>query len=292
MAGRAFCFLGAFGVTSCLILPVGVNSAQAAKSRSASVEKKSEALPDAQSSREAHRKTEARVTKQLIVVLAESWNTHRGELRQFDSTADGPWQQVGDPTPVSLGRYGMAWGRGLLEPTDRQRSKKEGDGRSPAGIFELGTAFGVADTLPASSRNYPYLPVTERSYCVEDTGSANYNRLIDLNESDSQVWQKRSPLLRSDGLFQWGVVVEQNTSPVTVGAGSCIFLHVWRGAHIGTAGCTAMPLEAAAGLVSWLAPKTNARLVQLPRSVYDEVRLKHGLPEVAGTKQNVHGAKH
>ncbi len=278
MAGRALCFLGAFGVASYLILPVGVNPAKAARSGHGPI------------SAEKHQ-VRSPANKQLIVVLAESWNTHRGEMHRFDSTVDGPWQEVGDPTPVSLGRYGMAWGRGLLERTDQQRFKKEGDGRSPAGIFDLGTAFGVADSLPESSRNYPYLPVTSSSYCVEDTGSPNYNRLIDLSEIDSKVWRKRSPLLRSDGLFQWGVVVEQNTSPVTVGAGSCIFLHVWRGAHIGTAGCTAMPLEAASGLVSWLAPHANARLVQLPRSVYDQVREKLGLPQVplqqTGVAKNV-----
>lgn len=286
MAGRVFCFLGAFGVASWLIVPAGMDHARAAKSGNHVDRAKAQphsTAANAESSESS--KKVPRVARQLVVVLADSWNTHRGELRQFDSTVEGPWQQVGDPTPVSLGRYGMAWGRGLLEPTDQQRSKKEGDGRSPAGIFQLGTAFGAAAALPEGSQKYPYLAVTRNNYCVEDTGSPNYNRLIDLDEVDSQVWRKRSPLLRSDGLFQWGVVVEQNTSPVSVGAGSCIFLHVWRGAHIGTAGCTAMPLEAASALVSWLAPKTNARLVQLPRNIYEDIREKHGFPALITEKR-------
>jgi D-alanyl-D-alanine dipeptidase len=217
---------------------------------------------------------------QLIVVTTETWSTHKGTLRTFESTQKGSWKEVGTSTSVSLGRFGLAWGRGLLEPTDEHPLKKEGDGRSPAGIFSLGTAFGAAESLPEDSKGYPYLKAKGSSYCVEDSRSPNYNRLIELGEEEARVWRQRSPLARADGLFQWAVVVEQNQSPITPGAGSCIFLHVWRGAHVGTSGCTAMPLSAVSRLVSWLDPRSETRLVQLPRAVYEQIQDQRDLPRL------------
>ena len=51
---------------------------------------------------------------------------------------------VGEPTPVTIGRAGSAWGLGL-HPAQRGPQKREGDGRAPAGVFRIGTAFGYAD---------------------------------------------------------------------------------------------------------------------------------------------------
>jgi D-alanyl-D-alanine dipeptidase len=223
--------------------------------------------------------------KQLVVVTADSWNSHKGTLRTFQTFGDRDWQEWGSEVQVSLGRYGMAWGRGLTEPPRGERRKVEGDGRSPAGIFSLGTAFGSAETLPEDNRKYPYLHVEETTYCVEDLRSPHYNQIIDLGDVDARVWRKRSPLLRPDGLFRWGIVVNQNESPPTRGAGSCIFLHVWRGADVGTAGCTAMSEPAIVKLVGWLDERAETRLVQLPRDVYDEVRDQQRLPKLQSASQ-------
>lgn len=217
-------------------------------------------------------------SKQLVVVTSDSWNSHRGTLQTFQAFEDHEWQEWGDETPVSLGRQGMAWGRGLMDPPKGARRKVEGDGRSPAGIFSLGTAFGNAKALPESEHHYPYLQVEKTTYCVEDLRSPHYNQIIDLGDIDARIWRKRSPLLRPDGLFRWGVVVGQNDAPPAPGAGSCIFLHVWRGAAIGTAGCTAMPEPYIVKLVSWLDARAETRLVQLPREAYENLREAQRLP--------------
>src|SRR5262249_47021952 len=62
------------------------------------------------------------------------------------------------------------------------------------------------------------------------------------------------------------------------GAGSCIFLHVWRDAASPTVGCTAMAKPALAELLAWLDP--DALLVVLPEPV---LRRLPDLPQVAQT---------
>lgn len=216
-------------------------------------------------------------SQQLLVVRSESWNNHSGSLQRY--RRDSPeWVAVGASVPVSLGRRGLAWGRGLVPSEMFPLKKQEGDGRSPAGIFSLGTAFGESERLPDAAHGYPYLQSGSSSYCVEDTRSDFYNEIIDANTVKTKGWQRWSALARPDRLFQWGIFVNQNTKPARIGAGSCIFLHVWKGAGIGTAGCTAMPKEAISEIIAWLDPSAHPLLVQLPTEAYGELSLKLDLP--------------
>jgi zinc D-Ala-D-Ala dipeptidase len=84
--------------------------------------------------------------------------------------------------------------------------------------------------------------------------------------------------MRSIDLYRLGVVVDYNATPPAAGRGSCIFLHVWRGPHSSTAGCTAMPEPALAELVRWLEAARHPGLVQLTESAYARRRAAWGLP--------------
>jgi len=81
---------------------------------------------------------------QLLVVTTQGWDEKQGELvlyeRENDST---PCIVVKAPVPVVLGKNGLAWGIGLHPTNPETTYKKEGDGKSPAGIFSLGSAFGL-----------------------------------------------------------------------------------------------------------------------------------------------------
>jgi D-alanyl-D-alanine dipeptidase len=172
----------------------------------------------------------------------------------------------------------MAWGRGLHATPPKGFVKREGDHRSPAGVYDLDTAFGAAAELPANSQGFPYLPVRSSSYCVEDQRSKHYNELIDATEVAAAGWERWSPLARPDGLFDWGIVVRQNSPDVKRGAGSCVFLHIWRGPQRPTAGCTAMPKEALVEVLRWLDAHRHPLLVQLPDETYRAMQSSWGLP--------------
>jgi L,D-peptidoglycan transpeptidase YkuD (ErfK/YbiS/YcfS/YnhG family) len=65
------------------------------------------------------------------------------------------------------------------------------------------------------------------------------------------------------------------------GAGNEIFLHVRRGEHYRTAGCTTMQLEDLEHLIKWLEPGSNAMLAELTRVDYTRVWNDWHLPPPA-----------
>lgn len=156
--------------------------------------------------------------------------------------------------------------------------KKEGDQKSPAGAFLLGQAFGYDDGLPEGAHGYPYLHIAASTSCIEDANSHYYNQVIDPATVSRADWSERDSMRRPDGLFRWGIVVAHNAGEPERGAGSCIFLHIWRGLGKGTAGCTAMPQEFVEELVRWLEPGSHPVLVQLPEAQYERLRSSWVLP--------------
>lgn len=217
--------------------------------------------------------------RQLILVRAPHWWSITATLQRYvRESATDQWSPVEDPIPVNLGRRGLAWGRGLHPSPKNGPSKTEGDGRSPAGVFELERAFGEAEALPAGSHGFPYLQTQPTSYCVEDIRSEHYNTLIDSTQVKAKGWERWSPLKRTDGLFRWGVVVRHNTPEIIVGAGSCVFLHIWRGPRQPTSGCTAMQADHLEAIIRWLDPKHHPVLVQLPEGEYRAKKEAWALP--------------
>lgn len=216
---------------------------------------------------------------QLLLVRSIAWWASTGTLQRYERPPGGVWKSAGEPIPVDLGRSGMGWGRGLHQPLGRGGPvKREGDRRSPAGVYRLDTAFGAAESLPQGSQGYPYLQTRSTTYCVEDARSAHYNQLIDSTRVTPGAWEQWSEMARPDGLFKWGVVVEQNWPEPQKGAGSCVFLHIWRGPSRPTAGCTAMKEEKLVEVLGWLSPSKKPLLVQLPDPVLKEARTAWDLP--------------
>jgi D-alanyl-D-alanine dipeptidase len=174
-----------------------------------------------------------------------------------------------------LGKGGLAWGRGLHGEPPGEPSKREGDGRAPAGAFTLGPAFGKAAAAPAGA-HLPYLTATETLECVDDGKSRHYNELLDAK--GGRDWTSSEQMLRKDALYDLGFVVLHNTSPAVPGAGSCIFVHVWRGPGQPTVGCTSMARSSLDEVVAWLDPAAAPVLVQLPDAEYARLREPWGLP--------------
>ena len=83
-------------------------------------------------------------SRQLLLVVANDWASTAGQLQRF-VRADGglAWQPVGAAVAVSLGKAGLAWGRGLHGAHAPGLEKCEGDGRAPAGVFAISALFGA-----------------------------------------------------------------------------------------------------------------------------------------------------
>jgi len=241
--------------------------------------------PDGTAASQASPETSAATTvaeppahRQMLVVLTSNWDDPRGELYRLTWEA-GAWRREGAPTPVLIGKKGLGWGVGLTDYTRRKGPvKQEGDLKSPAGLFALGTAFGYADRAEAKFVRMPYTPVVSATMCIEDTRSTYYNRIIDETQTEAD-WSSTDHMLRQDDLYAWGMLVEHNYTPAQPGGGSCIFLHVWNPEGSGTAGCTSMPIDRMKALLAWLDPAAAPLLLQVPEGEYAHFRNEWNLPE-------------
>jgi len=217
---------------------------------------------------------------QVVLVVAGNWDATSAVMHCYQRK--GPteaWTLVAGPVPVSIGRTGLAWGRGLAgsPPPFAGPVKKEGDGKAPAGAFELPAAFGYAPAETARDIHLPYLALTPNVIGVDDPKSRYYNQIVDT-DLQAKDWDSFETMRRADDLYEWGVLVNHNTSPAQAGAGSCIFMHVWRGEGKPTAGCTAMSKDQMIKLVKWLDSHAKPVLVQLSKDEYYRLSPTWGLP--------------
>jgi L,D-peptidoglycan transpeptidase YkuD (ErfK/YbiS/YcfS/YnhG family) len=236
----------------------------------------------------AHRPAgEAQATRwqhagQLVLVTTADWNSDHGTLRSYSRTDGGDWHPTGAPFPVVIGRAGAAWGIGLHDVPQGSDGpvKQEGDGRSPAGVFAIGEAFGYAQSVDTA---LPYVAMQASDYCVDVSGSPLYNRIVDANEvgadavKDSTEPMRRDLHADGDQRYRQGFVIEHNPQGKPA-AGSCIFAHLWKSPDSTTAGCTAMDPAAMRSLLAWLDAKQRPVFVLLPQSEYDRLHAAWQLP--------------
>lgn len=219
--------------------------------------------------------------EQMIVVTTSGWDVDRGSLRRFERASPGErWFEVGDAAPVLIGRTGSAWGIGLHPARAAGPVKREGDGRAPAGVFALGTAFGYADQV---TTRMPYRGMTANDYCIDVPASPLYNRIVDAgNVGAAAVAGSTEPMRRDihadgDARYRLGFVVEHNPKAQRE-AGSCIFAHLWKTPDTPTAGCTAMAEPVMQQLLGWLDPGRRPVFVLLPLAEYRRLRADWALP--------------
>lgn len=153
------------------------------------------------------------------------------------------WQSL-MTTAAVIGRSGFV-------PTSE---KREGDGGTPQGVYPLSLVFGYAATVHTAM---PYRRITADDYWVDDPASPQYNTWVS-GTPQAASWET---MLRADGLYRHGIVVEYNTRPVIAGKGSAIFIHIWRGPGEPTSGCIALAESDLLRIIAWLEPAKNPVIV-------------------------------
>jgi L,D-peptidoglycan transpeptidase YkuD (ErfK/YbiS/YcfS/YnhG family) len=202
--------------------------------------------------------------RQVVCVVSPRRSSITARAWQMERRDRGSvWPPLGDPFPVTLGRHGLAWGLGPHTPPPPAgwSIKREGDGCSPAGVFPITFAFGSAAKSEEPSIRLPYRQCTPTLRGVDDPASRYYNQVVDATTVVPD-WGTSEDMLRDDGLYRWGAFVAHNPDGRPA-AGSCIFLHLWRGPHSPTAGCTAMDEDNLRRLLAWFDPAATPCLVQI-----------------------------
>lgn len=116
--------------------------------------------------------------------------------------------------------------------------KKEGDGKTPIGRWEMKGLFYRTDRLSPPKTAFPTQGIKPSDGWCDDPASPYYNRLISLpfSESHEKMW-------RADELYDLVVELAHNDSPPIPGRGSAIFLHCAKPGFPATAGCIALKRE-------------------------------------------------
>ena len=162
------------------------------------------------------------------------------------------WRLALPPVPANVGRNGIA------PPFD----KREGDGRTPSGMFPLSQAFGYP---PGFKGRVPYRQVESQDLWVDDAQSPDYNRWVRRGETSAASYEE---LLRPDPLYKYALVVDYNSAPVVRDLGSAIFMHVERTAGAATAGCVTLAERELLQVMEWLDPADHPQvLVATPRAL-------------------------
>src|SRR5688572_23473275 len=167
-------------------------------------------------------------SEQLVLVTTLSWDGIQGTLQRYERSSPRlKWRKIGEPIAVVVGRNGLGWSDASLSRRREQDPiKKEGDGKSPAGVFPLTSAFGYEDVSTAGAFKLPYIQATTSIECVDDAASSHYNQVLDRTGVGKPDWNSSEQMRRSDDLYRLGVVVGHNQER-RPGRGSCIFLHIW-----------------------------------------------------------------
>ena len=215
---------------------------------------------------------------QCLLGLADSWDSSHATLQLFQKSGN-QWQPQGEAWKARLGKNGLIWGRGLHPLPKNPSIKKEGDMRSPAGVFSIGGAWGYEPSI----RKHPLLPYRKVTPCdlwVEDPTSPRYNQHLVLDRPPSSAWEKKQQMKQSDPAHALKLYIGHNSHPHTIpGDGSSIFFHIWRaGGAKPTAGCTTMDETKLRQLIARIDPSRNPIYVLLPTSEYTKFRKAWKLP--------------
>jgi len=144
----------------------------------------------------------------------------------------GDWRRQGPVLKAVIGKQGIAAHGG----------KKEGDAKTPEGIFPIGTAFGTHPI--AVKMDYKY--ITPFDKFVDDVSSEEYNQwVVGATTAKSYELMLIPP-------YEYGAVVNYNMAPTVPGSGSAIFIHVWGSDDAGTAGCIAFEKHNVLKILQWL----------------------------------------
>jgi D-alanyl-D-alanine dipeptidase len=217
-------------------------------------------------------------SQQLVVVTTPGWASTTGTIRRYERSGSMyEWRAIDQPVPVVVGRTGIAWGVGFDGVSTEGPHKREGDGKSPAGMFTLDTVFGFAPPGSMQNVRLPYVQLLPSTDCVDDTTSSHYNTVVDRGSVSRVDWNSAEHM-RTIRQYEMGVIVGYNAKPPVKGRGSCIFLHIWAGPASHTAGCTAFDEAKLRDLIAWLDPKKRPLLVQLTSKDYRNLRTRWSLP--------------
>ena len=158
---------------------------------------------------------------------------------------DGTWRAA----------FGTRRWRCAIGPAGVSADKREGDGATPVGCFQLRRVLYRPDRVARPETVLPVAPLAPEDGWCDDPDDAAYNRPVRLPYAagHERLW-------RDDRIYDLIVILGHNDDPPVAGRGSAIFLHVARPDYGPTAGCVALALADLLTLLREADPEARVRV--------------------------------
>lgn len=166
----------------------------------------------------------AKETSQMLIVAAFSPEATDAWVSLHEKKPDGTWHMV-MTTPGFIGKNGTG-------------KTKEGDSKTPIGVFHFNRAFGIADDPGCA---IPYVKVDQDSYWSGDVREGHhYNELVSLKDLPDLDTASSEHIIDYIYHYQYCLNISYNEECIP-NLGSAIFLHCLGPAKPFTGGCIAIP---------------------------------------------------
>jgi len=196
---------------------------------------------------------------QLVLVVAQESDGVSTITLCYERQEDGSWRPV-----EQLGRMaGYTGSKGIQH--DRRRNTR----RSPAGLWGLGSAFGLAEQ--PEGLKLAWRDITPQSDWVCDADSPYFNTWQERDDPSltaSWNWNDVEHLEKYTETYRYSVVIQYNTPPYVIPDRGCaIFFHC---SDHPTEGCIGLLEEDMLATLLWLDAEKNPHILitgyQLPEA--------------------------
>ena len=136
------------------------------------------------------------------------------------------------------------------------RNKKEGDLKTPAGIFELGKIYYRPDRIEKPLSKLQTTTIKKNMGWCDDPKSKYYNKLIKIKKNFKMNHEK---LYRKDNKYDIFILIKHNYKKVIKNQGSAIFLHLTKN-YLPTKGCVALSKKDFLILIKLVNKKTKIKI--------------------------------
>ena len=136
------------------------------------------------------------------------------------------------------------------------KNKKEGDYKTPKGIFKLGNIYYRADRIQKPQSKLKLIKIKKEMGWCDDPKSKFYNKLVKIRKKSKFKYEK---LFRKDYKYDLLIVIKYNYKKVIKHRGSAIFLHLTKD-YSGTKGCVALQKKDFLILLKVINKKTKIKI--------------------------------
>ena len=139
----------------------------------------------------------------------------------------------------------------------RVKNKKEGDKKTPKGIYSLGPLYYRCDRNNKPETKLKCITITKTmGWCDDPLSKRSYNKIINI-EKNKEIGHEK--LFKKDLSYDFLIPINYNTKKPIAGKGSAIFIHLTKD-YKKTKGCIALKKKDFLILIKLINNKTKIKI--------------------------------